>query len=51
MSSSSAVEERFARRLASNELPVRNKALKKLSRWIEERSALKDGKTGKLIEK
>lgn len=38
------MEERFAQRLGSNDLPVRNKALKRLSKWVEERSALKDGK-------
>ena len=40
----SGAEERFARKLASNDLPVRNRAMKRLNRWIEERSALKDGK-------
>lgn len=38
-----AVEERFAQRLASNDLPVRNRALKRLNKWIEARSALEDG--------
>ncbi len=38
-----AVEERFAQKLASNDLPVRNKAVKRLKRWIEARSALEEG--------
>jgi hypothetical protein len=37
------LEEKFASRLASNEVPVRNRALKRLSKWVEARSALEDG--------
>lgn len=40
-----AFEEKFAQKLASNDLAVRNRALKRLRKWIEERSALKNGFT------
>ena len=43
----STVGERFAQRLASNDLSVRNRALKRLSEWIKARSALEDGKSFK----
>ena len=45
----STVGERFARRLASNDLSVRNRALKRLSEWIKARSALEDGKSFKKV--
>ena len=41
----STVEEKFAQKLASNDLSVRNRALKRLSKWIKARSALEDGKS------
>jgi len=37
-------EEKFAQKLASNDLPVRNRAVKRLKKWIEARSALENGR-------
>ena len=42
-STSSGVEERLARKLASNDLPTRNKALKRLKKWIAARSTVENG--------
>ena len=39
----SKVEENLARKLASNDLPTRTKALKRLKKWIAARSSLENG--------
>lgn len=39
----SKVEENLARKLASNDLPTRTKALKRLKKWIAARSSVENG--------
>ena len=39
------VEARFARKLASNDLKIRNKTLRSLKKWMIARSRVENGET------